>query len=77
MYLNYKGLCRAEEVRGQLRKMLINAKVPLISCEGKYKKQLNIDERFIHVTTNNQNQNKFPCFIVYSFIINYIFKNIH
>ncbi|KAK6185965.1 hypothetical protein SNE40_008091 [Patella caerulea] len=31
-FLNYKGLCRAVEIRNQLKRMLMKFKIPLISC---------------------------------------------
>lgn len=34
LYLNYKGLLRASEIRNQLRKLLVKCKVPIVSCEG-------------------------------------------
>lgn len=34
MYLNYKGLMRATEIRKQLHKLLQKCKVPIVSCEG-------------------------------------------
>ncbi|XP_064474094.1 probable ATP-dependent RNA helicase DHX35 isoform X2 [Ornithodoros turicata] len=34
MYLNYKGLLRAFEIRKQLRGLLVKCKVPIVSCDG-------------------------------------------
>ncbi|ESO82671.1 hypothetical protein LOTGIDRAFT_211312 [Lottia gigantea] len=34
-FLNYKGLCRAVEIRNQLKRMLIKYNIPLISCGGR------------------------------------------
>ncbi|KAJ7361754.1 ATPdependent RNA helicase [Desmophyllum pertusum] len=33
-FLNYKGLCHAVKIREQFKKLLLQFKVPLISCDG-------------------------------------------